>query len=131
MQSNQQNKIDLNAFRKAWQRKQDQPQSSPATATMDQPKQVIAENSQEPASKQQWDFEQQCWLSENALSQLQTKSPINTSHQLPPPPDNYPKDLSKKNPQSVNPWEMLRDHFIALRERRIALEKAADQQEQS
>ena len=136
LQSNQQHKIDLNAFRKAWQRKQDradQPQSSPAIETIDQPKQVIAETSRESASKQQWDFEQGCWLSAPPLSQRPSKESTSTSQHLTPSLDRNPKDLSKKNllPQPVNPWEMLRDHFIALRERRIALEKSADRKEHS
>ena len=139
-QLDHQKKINLDAFRHAWQKQQDRQNrvSAPTTTqTIDQSNLVIAKNNQESTSKQQWDFEQGCWLSESSPPKSQSKVSVSTSPQitsLPTSKDNprtvLEKDLHSPPSHSTNPWEMLRDHFIALRERRIAFEKTSDQKEQ-
>ena len=52
---------------------------------------------------------------------------MNTSQKnTPAKTDRISKDMS-----TSNPWEMLRDHFISLRERRLALENTSETKDES
>lgn len=103
-------KIDLQRFREAWE-KQQVKQHEPETPESNHSVSPLA-HSQTP-SLVPWDFENNRPLpkSENTRKRPEIQA---TSQSSQP---------TKQGVQTGNPWEMLRDHFIALRERRIALEK--------
>lgn len=120
-----QKEIDLDSFRKAWQQKQERsinPQTDKPQETTDSIARVQHQAPQKESltktSKSQWDFEQNRLVPKSALSKVEHED---TSVSV---------DQSVNMPIS-NPWEMLRDHFIALRERRLALEKVSESQEDS
>lgn len=91
--------IDLNAFRQSWASREQ----------IDQNSSFNEHSKSTPMSP-----ERNRWT-EIITIEDQSSPPIRTVH-----PHAKPMTLSP------NPWEQLRDHFIQLREKRLALEKAQD-----
>ena len=119
-----QREIDLDSFRQAWQIKQKR-SINPQTGQAQETKNSISVQNQAhqkedltKTSNAQWDFEQNHLVAKPASSKVELGNrPVSADQAV--------------NIPISNPWEMLRDHFIALRERRLALEKASENQEDS
>ena len=95
-------KIDWTAFRTSWARRGQHDRSSP----LDQHEKSIQEHS---------------------VSHRRNET-ISTEDQIVPPVGQM-QPHSQTSSSQPNPWELLRDHFIQLREKRIALEKVQEADE--